>query len=65
MSRGRGTTWGRRRRDGTAAAQQQLADLLLAAHPMRDGEVEDCAEAFRVVLNRGVGLEDGRPGASA
>ncbi|MDX3063026.1 MULTISPECIES: tetratricopeptide repeat protein [Streptomyces] len=44
---------------GTAVAQQELADLLLAAHPMRDGKLEDCAEAFRVVLNRGVDLEDG------
>ncbi|MGW4229722.1 tetratricopeptide repeat protein [Streptomyces sp. NPDC004980] len=44
---------------GTAVAQQELADLFLAAHPMRDGKLEDCAEAYRVVLNRGVDLEDG------
>ncbi|MFD4695370.1 tetratricopeptide repeat protein [Streptomyces sp. NPDC058463] len=44
---------------GTAVAQQELADLLGAAHPMRDGKLEDCAEAFAVVLNRGVDLDDG------
>ncbi|MFE4452018.1 tetratricopeptide repeat protein [Streptomyces sp. NPDC056796] len=44
---------------GTAVAQQELADLLAAAHPLRDGKLEDCAEAFRVVLNRGVDLDDG------
>ncbi|MFE6038208.1 tetratricopeptide repeat protein [Streptomyces sp. NPDC056452] len=44
---------------GTAVAQQELADLLGAAHPMRDGKLEDCAEAFTVVLNRGVDLDDG------
>ncbi|MEV7104756.1 tetratricopeptide repeat protein [Streptomyces atroolivaceus] len=44
---------------GTAVAQQELADLLEAAHPLRDAELQDCAEAFRVVLNRGVDLDDG------
>ncbi|WP_250287738.1 tetratricopeptide repeat protein [Streptomyces atroolivaceus] len=44
---------------GTAVAQQELADLLEAAHPLRDAELQDCAEAFRVVLNRGVDLADG------
>lgn len=44
---------------GTAVAQQELADLLDAAHPLRDAKLEDCAEAFRVVLNRGVDLDDG------
>ncbi|MFJ3686792.1 tetratricopeptide repeat protein [[Kitasatospora] papulosa] len=44
---------------GTAVAQQELADLLEAAHPLRDTELETCAEAFRVVLNRGVDLDDG------
>lgn len=44
---------------GTAVAQQELADLLRAAHPLRDGKLEDCAEAFTVVLNRGVDLDDG------
>ncbi|MFF2140934.1 tetratricopeptide repeat protein [Streptomyces sp. NPDC058193] len=44
---------------GTAVAQQELADLLEAAHPLRDAKLEDCAEAFRVVLNRGVDLDEG------
>ncbi|MFI6120002.1 tetratricopeptide repeat protein [Streptomyces sp. NPDC051064] len=44
---------------GTAVAQQELADLLEAPHPLRDAKLEDCAEAFRVVLNRGVDLDDG------
>ncbi|MFJ6849603.1 tetratricopeptide repeat protein [Streptomyces sp. NPDC091271] len=44
---------------GTAVAQQELADLLEASHPLRDAKLEDCAEAFRVVLNRGVDLDDG------
>ncbi|MEU8705053.1 tetratricopeptide repeat protein [Streptomyces sp. NPDC048565] len=44
---------------GTAVAQQELADLLDASHPLRDAKLEDCAEAFRVVLNRGVDLDDG------
>ncbi|MET8330512.1 tetratricopeptide repeat protein [Streptomyces sp. NPDC005181] len=44
---------------GTVVAQQELADLLRAGHPTRDSKLEDCAEAFTVVLNRGVDLEDG------
>lgn len=44
---------------GTAVAQQELADLLEAAHPLRDAKLEDCAQAYRVVLNRGVDLDDG------
>ncbi|MET9658944.1 tetratricopeptide repeat protein [Streptomyces sp. NPDC006510] len=44
---------------GTVVAQQELAELLRAGHPARDGKLEDCAEAFTVVLNRGVDLEDG------
>ncbi|KPC80239.1 ATP-binding protein [Streptomyces sp. NRRL S-4] len=44
---------------GTAVAQQELADLLEAAHPLRDAKLEDCAHAYRVVLNRGVDLDDG------
>ncbi|WLQ50591.1 tetratricopeptide repeat protein [Streptomyces poriferorum] len=44
---------------GTVVAQQELADLTEAGHPTRDTKLEDCAEAFRVVLNRGVDLEDG------
>ncbi|WP_406252936.1 tetratricopeptide repeat protein [Streptomyces atratus] len=44
---------------GTAVAQQELAELLGAGHPARDGKLEDCAQAYTVVLNRGVDLEDG------
>lgn len=44
---------------GTAVAQEELAELLRAGHPARDGKLEDCATAFAVVLNRGVELEDG------
>ncbi|MFJ8862787.1 tetratricopeptide repeat protein [Streptomyces sp. NPDC102451] len=44
---------------GTAVAQQELADLVEAAHPLRDAKLEDCAEAFRVILERGVDLDDG------
>ncbi|WP_327115270.1 tetratricopeptide repeat protein [Streptomyces sp. NBC_01341] len=44
---------------GTAVAQQELAELTAAAHPLRDGRLESCAEAFRVVLNRGIDLDDG------
>ncbi|MFV5993779.1 tetratricopeptide repeat protein [Streptomyces sp. NPDC056231] len=44
---------------GTVVAQQELADLLRAGHPTRDSRLEDCAEAFTVVLNRGIDLEDG------
>ncbi|MFF2008023.1 tetratricopeptide repeat protein [Streptomyces sp. NPDC058195] len=44
---------------GTVVAQQELAELLEAGHPARDGQLVDCAEAFTVVLNRGVDLEDG------
>ncbi|MFF9351371.1 tetratricopeptide repeat protein [Streptomyces sp. NPDC014734] len=44
---------------GAVVAQQELADLLRAGHPARDGKLEECAEAFTVVLHRGVDLEDG------
>ncbi|MEV2244963.1 tetratricopeptide repeat protein [Streptomyces sp. NPDC049970] len=44
---------------GTAVAQQELTDLLEAAHPLRDPGLERCVEAFGVVLNRGIDLDDG------
>ncbi|MEU0149124.1 tetratricopeptide repeat protein [Streptomyces sp. NPDC006288] len=44
---------------GTAVAQQELADLLEAAHPLRDPGLERCVEAFGLVLNRGIDLDDG------
>ncbi|MFF2959307.1 tetratricopeptide repeat protein [Streptomyces sp. NPDC057963] len=44
---------------GTVVAQQELSELLVAGRPARDSKLEECAEAFAVVLNRGVDLEDG------
>ncbi|MER6994375.1 tetratricopeptide repeat protein [Streptomyces sp. NPDC000410] len=44
---------------GTVVAQEELARLRQESHPARDGKLEDCAEAFRLVLERGVRLEDG------
>ncbi|MET9364939.1 tetratricopeptide repeat protein [Streptomyces sp. NPDC006632] len=44
---------------GTAVAQEEVAQLLRAAHDARDGKLEDCAEAFALVLERGVSLETG------
>ncbi|WP_330240453.1 ATP-binding protein [Streptomyces sp. NBC_00525] len=42
---------------GTVVAQQELAELRAAAHPARDPKVNDCADAYGVVLERGVDLE--------
>ncbi|WP_028811676.1 tetratricopeptide repeat protein [Streptomyces flavidovirens] len=44
---------------GTAVAQEELAQLLRAPHPTRDGKLEDCAEAYGLVLERGVDLAEG------
>ncbi|MER5974499.1 tetratricopeptide repeat protein [Streptomyces sp. NPDC002055] len=44
---------------GTAVAQEELAELLRDAHPMRDGKLEDCAEAYALILERGVEPETG------
>ncbi|WP_405507411.1 tetratricopeptide repeat protein [Streptomyces cyaneofuscatus] len=44
---------------GTVVAQQELTELAAAHHPSRDPGLERCAEAFAVVLERGVDLEDG------
>ncbi|MCX4674649.1 tetratricopeptide repeat protein [Streptomyces sp. NBC_01433] len=44
---------------GTAVAEQELADLIDAAHPARDSKLADCARAYAGVLNRGVDLDDG------
>ncbi|MEV1051699.1 tetratricopeptide repeat protein [Streptomyces sp. NPDC049887] len=43
---------------GTVVAQEELAALREASHPARDGRLEDCMEAFALVLGRGVRLED-------
>ncbi|MEU8963009.1 tetratricopeptide repeat protein [Streptomyces sp. NPDC048491] len=44
---------------GTAVAQEELAQLLRARHHARDAKLEDCAEAFALMLERGVSLESG------
>ncbi|QIQ02969.1 tetratricopeptide repeat protein [Streptomyces liangshanensis] len=44
---------------GSVVAEQELAELAAARHPTRDGKLEDCAEAFAVVLDRGITLEAG------
>ncbi|MFE5486572.1 tetratricopeptide repeat protein [Streptomyces sp. NPDC056527] len=44
---------------GTVVAQEELARLIEDRHPTRDGKVEDCAEAYAVVLERGVQLDAG------
>ncbi|MFJ3581404.1 tetratricopeptide repeat protein [Streptomyces sp. NPDC090127] len=44
---------------GTVVAQEELAQLVGDRHPTRDGKVEDCAEAYALVLERGVQLEAG------
>ncbi|MFR9800289.1 tetratricopeptide repeat protein [Streptomyces sp. MS06] len=44
---------------GTAVAQEELARLAGAVHPARDEKLEDYLEAYRLLLERGVRLEDG------
>ncbi|MGW4029976.1 tetratricopeptide repeat protein [Streptomyces sp. NPDC004838] len=44
---------------GTIVAQEELSRLIGDRHATRDGKLEDCAEAFSVMLARGVRLEDG------
>ncbi|WP_455352806.1 tetratricopeptide repeat protein [Streptomyces sp. SYSU K217416] len=44
---------------GVAVAQEELAQLLRTPHPARDGKLEDCAEAYALILERGVKLEEG------
>ncbi|MFD5783063.1 tetratricopeptide repeat protein [Streptomyces sp. NPDC126933] len=44
---------------GSVVAEQELSDLAAARHASRDGKLEDCVEAFSVMLARGVTLEDG------
>ncbi|MGW7052579.1 tetratricopeptide repeat protein [Streptomyces sp. NPDC054887] len=44
---------------GTAVAQEELSQLLRASHASRDGKLEDCAEAYGLVLERGVDLAEG------
>ncbi|MEU9500483.1 tetratricopeptide repeat protein [Streptomyces sp. NPDC048196] len=44
---------------GTAVAQEELAGLIRDKHPTRDAKLEDCAEAFALLLERGVEPETG------
>jgi hypothetical protein len=44
---------------GTAVAQEELAQLARAGHPLRDEKLGDCVEAFQLLLERGVHLEAG------
>ncbi|MEG3630579.1 tetratricopeptide repeat protein [Streptomyces poriticola] len=44
---------------GSAVAQEELAQLARAAHPARDPKLGEYAEAFRLLLERGVRLESG------
>ncbi|MFJ5828510.1 tetratricopeptide repeat protein [Streptomyces sp. NPDC093089] len=39
---------------GTASAREELAALVADRHPARDPRLDDCAEAYAVVLGRGV-----------
>ncbi|WP_407550189.1 tetratricopeptide repeat protein [Streptomyces sp. Pv4-95] len=44
---------------GTAVAQEELAQLVREGHPARDSKLEDCAETFTLLLERGVEPETG------
>ncbi|MFF4184722.1 tetratricopeptide repeat protein [Streptomyces sp. NPDC001691] len=44
---------------GTAVAQEEVAQLIRSRHDARDSKLEDCAEAFALMLERGVSLEAG------
>ncbi|WP_066948203.1 tetratricopeptide repeat protein [Streptomyces lushanensis] len=44
---------------GSAVAEQELAELTATRHAHRDGKLEDCADAYTVMLRRGVSLDDG------
>ncbi|MFF2845226.1 tetratricopeptide repeat protein [Streptomyces sp. NPDC058001] len=46
---------------GTAVAQEELAQLARTRHPARDGKLDDYADAFALLLERGVPLEQGWP----
>lgn len=44
---------------GAAVAQEELAQLSRAGHPLRDAKLDGCLEAYRLLLERGVDLEAG------
>ncbi|MGW3123095.1 tetratricopeptide repeat protein [Streptomyces sp. NPDC001107] len=44
---------------GTAVAQEELAQLSRTGHPLRDRKLDDYVEAYQLLLERGVNLEEG------
>jgi len=46
---------------GTAVAQEELAQLSRAGHPLRDRKLDEYVEAYQLLLERGVNLEEGWP----
>ncbi|MGW1790778.1 tetratricopeptide repeat protein [Streptomyces tubercidicus] len=44
---------------GTAVAQEELAQLVREKHAARDAKLEDCAESYALLLERGVEPESG------
>lgn len=44
---------------GVAVAQEELSQLIRAHHATRDSKLEDCAQAYALMLERGVELEAG------
>ncbi|MEH0546518.1 tetratricopeptide repeat protein [Streptomyces sp. B21-105] len=44
---------------GVAVAQEELAELRRAHHPLRDDRLTECLEAYGLLLERGVRLESG------
>ncbi|MET9870971.1 hypothetical protein ABZZ16_33435, partial [Streptomyces sp. NPDC006386] len=44
---------------GTAVAQEELAQLSRAGHPLRDDKLDEYADAWALLLERGVSLEAG------
>ncbi|MFH8794328.1 tetratricopeptide repeat protein [Streptomyces sp. NPDC017941] len=47
---------------GTAVAQEELAQLSHAAHPLRDGKLDEYVEAYLLLLERGAELDAGWQG---
>ncbi|MFC8245041.1 AAA family ATPase [Streptomyces chartreusis] len=44
---------------GTAVAQEELAQLARTGHPLRDAKLDGYVEAYQLLLERGVNLEEG------
>lgn len=44
---------------GTAVAQEELAQLARTGHPLRDAKLDGYVEAYQLLLERGVSLEEG------